>query len=156
MENNTKNSPETCKNEQLLNTIFTTCHLSMNSIEDVITSTKNTAFQTAISDTHSSYEVISKECQMLAKSFDIILMPVDCVTKFKNWAAVKLGTLLDCSTANLAKILYGGTSCEIAEVIQKTCECDGADADIVSLAEKLQNLQEKHIHELKKHLCTKD
>jgi len=155
-QNNMENKPLLGANEKLLNTLFTTCKLSMNSIEDVITNLKNTEFQTMISDVHSKYEVISKECAMLAKAQDICLCPVDCITKFKNWAAVKIGALLDCSTSNFAKLLYGGTSCEIAEVIQKTGQCSTADVAVIELSEKLQSLQEMHIHELKKFLSAKD
>jgi hypothetical protein len=158
MQNTTsKNKIEpTTHNELLLNTLHTTCKLSMNSIEDVITLAKNTNFQNAISETHSRYEVIRRECQMLAKAQNHALTPVDCFTKFKNWATVRLESFCDCSTQKLAKILYGGTCCEIAEVLVQMTNCEQADKDILSLAEKLSSLQEHHIHELKKYLTVKD
>jgi hypothetical protein len=143
-------------NDKLLNTIFNTCKLSMNSIEDVITLAKNTNFQNSISETHAKYEVISRECQMLAKAQDITLNSVDCLTKFKNWATVQIEAFCNSSTQSLAKILYGGTCCEIAEVVVQITNCDTADKDIISLAEKLSSLQEYHIHDLKKYLSIKE
>lgn len=161
--NNQKNDNEqdkaplsTSHNETLLNTIYNSCKLSMNSIEDVITLAKNIAFQNAIIETHSHYEVISKECQMLAKAQDIMLKQVDCFTKFKNWATIQIEAFCDCSTQNLAKILYGGTCCEIAEVLVNLTNCELAEKEILNLAEKLTNLQEHHIHDLKLHLTTKE
>ena len=142
--------------KQLLNKIYLTCKTSTNSIEDVITSAKNKDFQTAISTQHAKYEVIIKECEMLAKAQETELEQVDCLTKFKHWAIVKVGTIIDCSTAYLAKMLYTGISCQIVELIQQTCEYKNADKDILNLAEKLQNLQEQNLHEVKKHLCDKD
>jgi hypothetical protein len=140
----------------LLNKIYLTCKTSTNSIEDVITSTKNKDFQTLISTQHAKYEVIIKECEMLAKAQDAELEQVDCLTKFKHWAIIKVGTILDCSTAYLAKMLYTGISCQIVELIQQTCEFKNADKDILNLAEKLSNLQEQNLHEVKKHLCDEE
>lgn len=155
-ENTSKNGTTDDHSGTLLNTIHHICSLSMNSIEDVITLAKNTTFQNAITDIHSRYEVISKECHLLSKAMNICLTPVDCITKFKNWATVRIDALFDCSTQNLAKILYGGTACEIAELIVKQSNCEGANADILNLAEKLENLQEHHIHDLKKYLSIKE
>lgn len=151
-----QNTTNTNQNETLLNTLYKACKLSIHSIEDVIIHSKNTTFQNAISDAHSAYQVISKECEMLAKSFHFTLAKIDCLQKFKNWATVQMDALLDGSTSNLSKILYGGTACEIAEVIVDMCKCEQADPDVLKLAEKLSDLQEKHIHTLKTHLCTKD
>ena len=143
-------------NKGLLNAIYLAAKTSSNSIEDIITSAKNTTFQSVISSQHSQYEVITKECEMLAKALDITLNQVDCLTKFKHWAIVKVGTLIDCSTASLAKMLYTGISCQIAELTINICEFKGADKDILTLAEKLSSLEEQNIHEMKKHLCDKD
>ncbi|MDD4211577.1 MAG: hypothetical protein PHC46_04245 [Clostridia bacterium] len=143
-------------NEELLNAIYLTAKTSANSVEDVVTSAKNTIFQAAISAQHTKYEVIAKECHMLAKALNISLNDVDCIVKFKHWAIVKVGALIDCSTASFAKMLYTGISCQIADLVQKICKFKGADKDILLLAEKLSSLQEQNIHEIKKHLCTKD
>jgi len=143
-------------NETLLNTLYKVSKLSMNSIEDVLPLTKDKIFQTTISEVHSKYEVIKKECEMIAKAQQITLTPVDCITKFKNWANVRIDALFDCSTQNLAKILYGGTCCEIAEVIVDTVNCEECEKEIYELAEKLSNLQEHHIHTLKQILLKKE
>jgi hypothetical protein len=154
MDNNKENKTDNNQNEQLLNVIYNICKTSIHSIEDVITSAKDEInFQNEITKQHDKYDVISKECSMLAKAFSINLTHVDYLSKFKNWVNVKLNTLIDCSTSNLAKILYGGISCEIPEIILQRCKNKQADADILDLGERLLHLQEDNIHELKKFLC---
>ena len=124
----------------------------MQSLDNILSSVKFEALKNEISKEESDYDVISKECEMIAKSEGINIKDNNLMEKIRLWSSIKMSTLTDKSTTHIAEMLLFGTFMGVITCIKDRNEHSGASQEIINLLEKLQALQEKNIESLKAYL----
>lgn len=137
---------------KLLTKIFQNAKLGSQSIEELLEKVKDNNFKAIISTQQNKYDVIAKECEMLAKSADVNLKDNCIITKTKQATMVGLSTLLDQSTRHLAELMIQGSSMGVIDIIKNLHDYHCAEEEILKLGKQLQTMQEKYIEDLKKFL----
>lgn len=147
MENNIENLQN--KNEILLTSIFQNTQTALQSLDNILPNIKNDALVNEISKQESEYDVISKECEMIAKSEGFNIKDNNMFEKIRLWSSIKLSTLTDKSTTHVTEMLLLGTFMGIITCIKDETEHAGANEEILNLLKKLRALEEKNIESLK-------
>lgn len=150
MEN--KNENNINSNELLLTAIYQNVQTALQSLDNILSSVKFEPLKSEISKQESDYNVISRECEMIAKSEGINIKDNNLMEKIRLWSSIKMSTLTDKSTTHIAEMLLFGTFMGVITCIKDRNEHSGASQEIVNLLEKLQNLEEENIENLKTYL----
>lgn len=137
------------KNELLLTSIYQNTQTALQSIDNILPSIKCDALATELSRQESEYNVISEECEMLAKSEGFNIKDNNFFEKIRLWSAIKMSTMTDKSTTHVTEMLLLGTFMGVITCIKDEAEHAGADEEITSLLNKLKSNEEKNIESLK-------
>ena len=143
---------EKSQNELLLTAIYQNCQTALQSIDNIMPSVKSDALTRELTDEESEYNIISQECEMLARSEDINIKDNNMFEKIRLWSSIKMSTLTDKSTTHVAEMLLLGTFMGMIQCIKDLGDHPSADEEIVHLCKKLEELEEKNIENLKNYL----
>lgn len=144
------------ENEQslkLLNAIGKNVAMATQSLDIILPDVKDQEFKEYLSKLNGEYNIILTEIQMIAKANDVNLKLTNPIEKAELWTSIKLKTLMNKTTRQFATMVYLGTNMGIPDLIIAICDFGDAKQEIVSLAKKLKDLEEKSNEELKKYLC---
>lgn len=144
------------ENEQslkLLNAIGKNVAMATQSLDIILPDVKDQEFKEYLSKLNGEYNIILTEIQMIAKANDVNLKLTNPIEKAELWTSIKLKTLMNKSTRQFATMTFLGTNMGIPDLIIAICDFGDAKPEIVSLAKKLKDLEEKSNEELKKYLC---
>jgi hypothetical protein len=143
MENNTN------KNEILLTSIYQNTQTALQSLDNILPNIKDDALINEISKQESEYNVISEECEMIAKSEGVNIKDNNLFEKIRLWSSIKLSTLTDKSTTHITEMLLIGTFMGVITCLKDESQHAGASEEILNLLKKLRALEEKNIESLK-------
>ena len=73
-------------------------------------------------------------------------------TEMQSYLMIKMETLKDKSSEHIAGMLMQGSTMGIVQITKKLKEYKDSDKDVVKLAERLLEIEEKNFYELKKYL----
>lgn len=152
METNINECKEKSNNELLLTSIYQNVQTALQSLDNIMPSVKCDALASEISKQEDEYNVLSKECEMIAKSDNINIKDNNMFEKIRLWGSIKISTIADKSTAHIAEMLLIGTFMGVVTCIKDQSDHAGADEEIMNLLSKLKTLEEKNIESLKTYL----
>ena len=124
---------EKSQNELMLTAIYQNCQTALQSIDNIMPSIKSDALKRELADEESEYNVISKECEMLAKSENINIKDNSMFEKIRLWGSIKMSTLTDKSTSHVSEMLLLGTFMGVVDCIKNLNESPTANEEIISL-----------------------
>ena len=111
MENENKDKAQ---NQLLLTSIYQNVQTALQSLDNIMKTVKCDALAAEISKQEGEYNIISEECEMIAKSEDIDIKDNNMFEKIRLWGSIKISTLSDKSTTHIAQPLatlpWGETS----------------------------------------------
>lgn len=152
MEPSSNECKEKSKNELLLTSIYQNVQTALQSLDNIMPSVKCDALASEISKQEDEYNVLSKECEMIAKSDNINIKDNNMFEKIRLWSTIKMSTISDKSTTHIAEMLLLGTFMGVITCIKDEAEHSGADEEILNLLSKLKKLEENNIETLKTYL----
>lgn len=149
MEENQQN----VNSRKLLNAIGKNVAMAVQSLEIIMPDIKDDKFKTYVSSLYSDYNIIMTEAQMLAKAHDMELKLTTPLEKAELWTSIKLKTLMNKSVRQFATMIFLGTNMGIPDLIIAICDFGDASKEVVSLAKRLKEIEEKSDETLKMFLC---
>lgn len=153
MENEKKEEGKNINSEKLLNALGKNVAMAVQSLEIILPDIKDQKFKEYISKLNDEYNIIMTEAQMLAKANDMELKLTTPLEKAELWTSIKLKTLTNKSTRQFATMIFLGTNMGIPDLIIAICDFGNASKEVVTLAKKLKEIEEKSDEELKLFLC---
>lgn len=139
-------------NQLLLTSIYQNTQTALQSLDNIMPSVKCDALASELANQEGEYNIISQECEILAKSEDIDIKDNNFFEKIRLWSGIKLSTITDKSTTHIAEMLLIGTFMGVITCIKNQEEYASADEEILNLLNKLLKLEEKNIETLKTYL----
>lgn len=102
MENENKDKAQ---NQLLLTSIYQNVQTALQSLDNIMKTVKCDALAAEISKQEGEYNIISEECEMIAKSEDIDIKDNNMFEKIRLWGSIKMSTISDKSTSHIAQML---------------------------------------------------
>lgn len=143
---------EKSPNEMLLTSIYQNCQTALQSIDNIMPSIKCETLIKELLNEESEYNILSQECEMIAKSENINIKDNNMFEKIKLWSTIKMSTLTDKSTTHVSEMLLLGTFMGTIQCLKDLADHASADEEILNLCKKLLELEEKNIESLKTYL----
>ena len=144
---------ENQNSEKLLNAIGKNVAMAIQSLEIILPDIEDEKFKEYISKLNDEYNIIMNEAQMIAKANDINLKLTNPIEKAELWTSIKLKTIMDKSTRKFATMIFLGTNMGIPDLVIAICDFGDANTEVLTLAKKLNEIEEKSDEELKLFLC---
>lgn len=140
-------------NEKLLNAMGKNVSMATQSLEILLPDIEDMEFKDYILKLNDEYNLIFKEIKMIAKANGFELKLTNPLEKAELWSAIKLKTIFDKSTRKFATMIFLGTNMGIPDLIFAIADFNEANDEIIELAKKLKELEEKSDETLKLFLC---
>ena len=135
-----------------LNYIYKNAEMGIVGINNIITKVKDEEFEELLNNQKNEYKNICREAENILKKYGKQNEEIGAMAKVSSMVMTEMSMLKDDSVNNIAKMMIEGTNKGIIEITEKINAYDNTDAEIVVLANKLKNTEEKNIEELKKYL----
>lgn len=132
-----------------LNAIYQNACTAMQSIEDIVTKTKDEALIKELCNEESEYSQISKECEKYAKRHKICdIKENNWFEKAKLWTSINMSTIFDKSTRKIAELMLLGTFMGIITCMKDKSDHKNVSDELDKIVEKLYELERKNIDKL--------
>lgn len=140
-------------NEKLLNAMGKNLSMAIQSLDIILPDIDDTEFKDYVLRLNDEYNLIFREVKIIAKANDIELKLTNALEKAELWTAIKMKTIFDKSTRKFATMIFLGTNMGIPDLIFAIADYSEANEEIIELAKKLKELEEKSDETLKLFLC---
>lgn len=137
---------------EFLQYIYKNSEMGVVGIDSIITKVKDTSLEEVLNKQKEEYKRICKEAEDVLKKYGKSNEEISTMAKISTNVMTEMSMLKDNSTNNVAKLMVEGTNKGIIEIVEKLNAYDNTDSEIVVLANKLKELEENNINELKKYL----
>ncbi len=134
---------------EFLNYIYQNAEMGIVGIDDIITKVKDEKFEKLLQEQKSDYENICKEAINILKKYGKEQKELNKMAKMSSYMMVKMKTMNDCSTSNLAKMMMEGSNKGIIEITEKLNAYNEPDEEITALANKLLETEQNNLDDLK-------
>lgn len=136
----------------LLTSIYQNAKTATQSICDILPAVKDKNLKHELSDELTEYELIVKQCEMIAGNRSEELKDNSWFEKAKLWTSIKMTTLTNKSTRHLAEMLLLGTVMGTLQCYKDIADNKKATKELVMLCGKLLSMEEKFFNNLKEFL----
>ena len=134
---------------EFLNYIYQNAEMGIVGIDDIITKVKDEKFEKLLQEQKSDYENICKEAINILKKYGKEQKELNKMAKMSSYMMVKMKTMSDCSTSNLAKMMMEGSNKGIIEITEKLNAYNEPDEEITALANKILETEQNNLDDLK-------
>lgn len=138
-------------NINFLNSIYKTCEMGIIGINDVIDKVKKEKFRDLLNKQKEEYNNILKDSQKIFLDFGQKEKELGSITKVNSKIMSEM-KLINKEDSYIAKMMREGTNNGITKITKAVHENKEADHEILELADKLLNLMEHSLEELKEYL----
>lgn len=140
-------------NQEALNAVYKTAQIGLSSISNVLEKVTQTDLKEELAAEYEGYEKFASDLATFISENEYELKDVNPMKKAFMWTSIKLNTLTDSSSNHVAELMLKGTVTGIAEMQEMiNSNAKAIDENVLSFAEKLKSLMEKHEENLKKFL----
>ena len=137
---------------EFLNYIYQNAEMGIVGIKDIIDKVEDENFEKLLNEQESDYQNICKEAIHILKKYGKEQKELNKMAKVSSYMMVKMKTLTDTSTSNLAKMMMEGSNKGIIEITEKLNNFKETDEEIIKLANKLLETEQNNLDNLKKFL----
>ena len=138
--------------KKLLTRIYQDSRIGLLATEEVLEKCTDEKFKELISKQMTEYDVISKECETIAKAHEVKLPDNSFFKKIKQTVMLNFMLFVDKTDRHIAELMITGSVMGIIDSIKSLYDLDKADEEIINLGRKLQAMQEKYVDDLKLYL----
>ena len=142
-------------NEEILEYIYQTSNMGMESTKDLINSLKgkDNKIKKLIEEIEKNYEKYAKETEKLLNKQDLKAKPIGMMAKAMSKMSINKEMINDNSDANIADMLIQGLTMGNLELTKHIDNYEKtADKKIINLAKSLRKFGEEYIEKLKVYL----
>lgn len=143
------------ENEEILEYIYQTSNMGMQSTKDLINSLKgkDNKIKKLVEEIEKNYEKYAKETEKLLNKQDLKAKPVGMMAKAMSKMSINKEMISDNSDANIADMLIQGLTMGNLELSKHIDNYEKtADKKIINLAKNLKKFGEEYIEKLKNYL----
>lgn len=143
------------ENEEILEYIYQTSNMGMESTKDLINSLKgkDNKIKKLIEEIEKNYEKYAKETQKLLNKKDLKAKPIGMMAKAMSKMSITKEMISDNSDANIADMLIQGLTMGNLELTKHIDNYEKtADKKVMNLAKSLRKFGEEYIEKLKEYL----
>lgn len=143
------------ENEEILEYIYQTSNMGMESTKDLINSLKgkDNKIKKLIEEIEKNYEKYAKETQKLLNKKDLKAKPIGMMAKAMSKMSINKEMISDNSDANIADMLIQGLTMGNLELSKHIDNYEKtADKKTINLAKSLRKFGEEYIEKLKVYL----
>ena len=143
------------ENEEILEYIYQTSNMGMESTKDLINSLKgkDNKIKKLIEEIEKNYEKYAKETEKLLNKQDLEAKPIGMMSKAMSKMSISKEMINDNSDANIADMLIQGLTMGNLELTKHIDNYEKtADKKIINLAKSLRKFGEEYIEKLKVYL----
>lgn len=143
------------ENEEILEYIYQTSNMGMQSTQDLINSLKgkDNKIKKLIEEINKNYEKYAKETEKLLNKQDLEAKPIGMMSKAMSKMSISKEMINDNSDANIADMLIQGLTMGNLELTKHIDNYEKtADKKIINLAKSLRKFGEEYIEKLKVYL----
>lgn len=137
---------------ELLAEVYRNTHYALQSISDILPETEDEALKEELKKMHDGYEKISGKAALYAREKNIEIKEPGPIKKAMMWGSIKMSTLKDNSRAHIAEMMTQGTVMGITALTRSMNECQGADQEILQIADELLHMEQSYEETLKAYL----
>ena len=140
------------ENEELLNYIYETANMGMQSTKDLINvlKGKDNKIKKLLPEIEKNYEKYSKETEKLLNKNDLKVKPIGVMAKTMSKMSITKEMMNDNSDSNIADMLIQGLTMGNLELTKYIDNYENtADKKIIELAKSLRKFGEEYIQKLK-------
>jgi len=140
------------KQEQItkyLNAIYQNTKTALQSIEDILPKTDNEDLKSELAREQDAYFVISKECELFAKSESIEnIKDNNFIEKAKLWTSINMSTMMNSTTRHIAELMLMGTFMGVITCIKDEFDHQNVSKELDEIIAKLKKLEEENLKKL--------
>lgn len=137
------------KEVEFLNFIFKNAEMGIIGIDDVLNVLEDADFADMLNRQKQEYENILKKAKEILKCYGKDTKENSGLSKVRSNIMVKMGSMMDSSVSNFAKMMMEGTNKGIIEIQEKINNFNVEDEEIIELAKKLLATEERNLEDFK-------
>lgn len=134
---------------ELLTSIYQNAKTATQSINDILPAVTEKELKHELSNEITEYELIIKQCEMIAGNRAEELKDNSWFEKAKLWTSIKMTTLTNKSTRHLTEMLLIGTVMGTLQCYKDIADYKNATKELLLLCGKLLSIEEKFFNNLK-------
>lgn len=139
-------------NEELLNYIHQNSEMGIGTIQHLLEITKDQEYSKTLEAQKNEYEKINLAATEKLKERDKAAKDIGFMAKASSYAMIDWKTLRDKSSSYISQMMIQGSTMGIIQITKKLKEYDNADSDIINLATKLLEFEQRNVEECKRFL----
>ena len=137
---------------RLLEFIFKNAKMGSETIEDLIDINEDLKFRDELVYEKETYDDFVSKVNKIMKKMGKEAKDLSFFTEMQSYLMIKMETLKDKSSEHIAGMLMQGSTMGIVQIKKKLREYEDSDKEVVKLAKRLLEIEEKNFYELKKYL----
>ncbi|MCR2033293.1 hypothetical protein [Anaerofustis stercorihominis] len=137
---------------RLLEFIFKNAKMGSETIEDLIDINEDLKFRDELVYEKETYDDFVSKVNKIMKKMGKEAKDLSFFTEMQSYLMIKMETLKDKSSEHIAGMLMQGSTMGIVQITKKLREYKDSDKEVVKLAKRLLEIEEKNFYELKKYL----
>lgn len=139
-------------NVELLNYIYQNAEMGKSTISQLIDISPDEEYKKLLQSQLQEYTSIYESADKKLKEINKEAKNINTFLKVQTYIMINLKTLVDKSPSHISEMLIQGSTMGIIDLTKKLKEYDGADQEILSLANKLLQFEQNNVEECKKYL----
>ena len=141
------------KNEMFIRyitSLYQNVTTGLQSIEDLMPKVdEHLPLKKELSDEYTEYDILARECEMIAKSEKINLKDNNWFEKLRLWSSIKLTTMMDKSERHMAEMMILGTVMGLLQCLKDIKDYEGTSEELDDLCQRIADMEEKNYQKLK-------
>lgn len=139
-------------NIEFLNYIHQNAEMGIETIRQLVGISKNNNFKATLQYQYKEYKAIFDETEQKLKSFQKEPKDISPASKISAHVMIDMKTLMDKSPSHISEMIIQGSTMGIIDMTKKIKEYSGADEDVMNLAHRLLEFEQRNVEEYKKYL----
>lgn len=139
-------------NEEFLNYIYQNSEMGIDTIKQLSGIVKDESYKQLLNSQMSEYRMIFEESRKKLKDYDTDIKGINRLSKLSTYLMINFNTITDKSPSHISEMLIQGSTMGIVDITKKINQYKDADPGIVSLANRLLELERNNVEECKKYL----
>lgn len=139
-------------NVELLNYVYQNSAMGLQTLKLMEDITEDINFKDTLTNQYNEYLLIHQEAKGHLHEHNLNEKGLSKMTKMRTNFMIKMQTMFDDSTSNLAELLIVGSTMGVIDAIKKSKEFHDADQHIVDLMDRLKVTEENNIESLKNYV----
>lgn len=133
-----------------LTSLYQNVTTALQSIEDLMPKVAEYEdLKKELSNEYTKYDIVARECELIAKSEKINLKDNTWFEKLRLWGSIKMTTLMDKSRRHIAEMMLLGTVMGLIQCLKDIRDYEGVSAELDDICNEIYEMEESNYQTLK-------